>query len=564
MSAGGLSYSGLRTYAKATLPSVEMWGTNLNILKDPPKSIHTRRIDKVGQTQSILNAQDESGDRIAEAINVYARGVNPMVAVSFDNYSNNAGRSSPFQNKANASLPYKVRTFRPPVQRQEDLLPLSRLPRNWFYSYTNPSFPGVVQAAQCNEVGRSVHETITHPQASTNPSLPASNQTYLSSEYSGKSVSEDKRGVVAITNKSSSSSASSCAANNFERLSAGKVGEAILMDVSTQRSLPGVAAQTSSISKDPKQVHRNKRVYEAFSQRSVDRATGMVLEKTDTSKQVRADPLRGDATTNRSTREHFVQMDADTSTIPTKDYLYSSVKTKATAVFRKPATTPDNNPKALLEEPLRVCVAGTKRLRGGAQATDGASTSAIPTKPFLYHSAEAPRSSFVVRDSQEGSGVVTHSVQEEPLLASAASTRSFITSKRAFDDSATYEIHNAKRTPLHSVQTNTQTPYAMYLEPGVVAEQKRSRPLMEAGTAKDNAAMLEASRDAYQVQSRNGSKKTQPMLPKGGFEGQGSAVPVFNQYEHYNYAIDDPVRQDLRQRTASIMEGRHDTAPVFS
>ena len=45
--------SALTTYAKCTLPSVEGWGTNMNIVRDPPKSIHTRRKDKVGDTSEI-------------------------------------------------------------------------------------------------------------------------------------------------------------------------------------------------------------------------------------------------------------------------------------------------------------------------------------------------------------------------------------------------------------------------------------------------------------------------------------------------------------------------------
>jgi len=168
MSAGGLSYSGLRTSAKVTLPSVEMWGTNMNILKDPSKSVYTRRIDKVGDTQSILEAQDESGDRICEMINVYARGVNPMVSVSYDNFSNNSGGGNVFGNQTNASLPYKVENVRPPVLRQEDLLPLSRLPRNWFYSYTNPSFPDLVQASSCNEAEKCIQQNLIHTSAFTN------------------------------------------------------------------------------------------------------------------------------------------------------------------------------------------------------------------------------------------------------------------------------------------------------------------------------------------------------------------------------------------------------------
>lgn len=157
MSAGGLTYSMLTNSRKVTLPSVEMWNTNMNILKDPNKGIFTRRIDKVGSTQEILREQGDSGDRICEYINVYARGVNPMVGVSYDNYGTNGGtRSSITQRPQAVKLPYRVENVRPPVLRQEDLLPLSRLPRNWFYTYTNPQFPDFVQQMQCNETKSSV------------------------------------------------------------------------------------------------------------------------------------------------------------------------------------------------------------------------------------------------------------------------------------------------------------------------------------------------------------------------------------------------------------------------
>ena len=58
-----ISYSGLSNYGKATLPSVDTWGTNMNILKDPPKSIQTRRIDRVGQTSDITSMIDDSENR---------------------------------------------------------------------------------------------------------------------------------------------------------------------------------------------------------------------------------------------------------------------------------------------------------------------------------------------------------------------------------------------------------------------------------------------------------------------------------------------------------------------
>lgn len=152
-----LSYSALTTSRKSTLPSVEMWNTNLNILKDPPKSIYTRRIDKVGDTQQILLQQDDAGSRINEYINVYARNTNPMVGVSYNNYGNTQNRNG----RQQASLPYKVEQVRPPLLTQYDLQPLSRLPRDWFYAYTNPEFPNIVQNLQCNELSKSINTNRT-------------------------------------------------------------------------------------------------------------------------------------------------------------------------------------------------------------------------------------------------------------------------------------------------------------------------------------------------------------------------------------------------------------------
>ena len=72
-----LSYNCIFPRRTVTLLSVEMWGTNMNIVKQPYRSIHTRRIDKVGDTNAILEMHANSMDRIAENIQQYARGVNP-------------------------------------------------------------------------------------------------------------------------------------------------------------------------------------------------------------------------------------------------------------------------------------------------------------------------------------------------------------------------------------------------------------------------------------------------------------------------------------------------------
>lgn len=146
-----LSYSSLRTSPKVTLPSVEMWGTNMNILRDPPKSVYTRRIDKVSDTQQITLQEAESNDRRLENIKVYARNVNPMVGISYNNYGNSNSQKQ-------ASLPYKVENVRPPLLSQYDLQPLSRLPRDWFYTFSNPEFPQIFDNLQCNDINRCIQQ----------------------------------------------------------------------------------------------------------------------------------------------------------------------------------------------------------------------------------------------------------------------------------------------------------------------------------------------------------------------------------------------------------------------
>lgn len=64
-----ITYKGILGYkASVTLPSVEGWGTNNNILRDPPKSIMTRRIDKVNQDGSVNEMLYHSGDRLQKIL----------------------------------------------------------------------------------------------------------------------------------------------------------------------------------------------------------------------------------------------------------------------------------------------------------------------------------------------------------------------------------------------------------------------------------------------------------------------------------------------------------------
>lgn len=152
-----------------TLPSVSDWYKNTNILKDPPRAIVTRRIDKVGQTTDINEMVDASCDRASEAIRVYAKGVNPMVSVSYDNNSNNAGvygmgGFTSMSSKTQASVPYKAMNngaFRPPIRTQRDLLPLSRLPRVWFQAMSTPGFTDYSKSKYVPTIFRAVKDLLS-------------------------------------------------------------------------------------------------------------------------------------------------------------------------------------------------------------------------------------------------------------------------------------------------------------------------------------------------------------------------------------------------------------------
>jgi hypothetical protein len=134
--------------SKVTLPSVEGGFGTLNILRDPPKSIHTTYKPKVSDTSKITEMIDASGDRVCESIKKFARGVNPMVSVSYSNYGTNGGQMRDIMGSSSnrglsigqAYLPHRVvreGAFRPPIIPPEQLLPLSRMPRLPTSAYTN-------------------------------------------------------------------------------------------------------------------------------------------------------------------------------------------------------------------------------------------------------------------------------------------------------------------------------------------------------------------------------------------------------------------------------------------
>ncbi len=79
-----ISFSSITDSPKLNLDDVSDWYITNTIIKDPPKGITTRRIIKVGEDNDLLNAEDDSTDR-NDAILQFARNVNPMVSVQYNN-----------------------------------------------------------------------------------------------------------------------------------------------------------------------------------------------------------------------------------------------------------------------------------------------------------------------------------------------------------------------------------------------------------------------------------------------------------------------------------------------
>jgi len=149
-----VSYSGIvGRGGTLTLPSVDSGLGSMNILRDPPKSIMTRRRDRVGMTSSITEMQDMAADRVCENISVYARGVNPMVSVSYSNNGNgNMSGGIRSGGQTHAFLPYTIMkdgAFRPPIVSPEQLMPLSRQPRGNTQAFTQPGYADFSKKLMC-------------------------------------------------------------------------------------------------------------------------------------------------------------------------------------------------------------------------------------------------------------------------------------------------------------------------------------------------------------------------------------------------------------------------------
>src|SRR5579864_1374621 len=98
------------------------------IYKDPPKSVHTRKKERIEMGDVQHNIRNDDTGRLDDMLKTYQSNTNPSINVEYQNRGNLGGRHQLQQ----ARKPYRVdQSFRPPMRTLEDNLPLSRQKRVW-------------------------------------------------------------------------------------------------------------------------------------------------------------------------------------------------------------------------------------------------------------------------------------------------------------------------------------------------------------------------------------------------------------------------------------------------
>ena len=127
----------------AGLPSID----EVHILREPPKSIHTRKKERVDFSDVSYMVRDDSENRLSENINYIASGTNPHIDVMYSNANFVSGGSRTTTNMGQTmggggTSFYKALrdgAFRPPdLFSQQNTLPLSRMARPDTAVITNP------------------------------------------------------------------------------------------------------------------------------------------------------------------------------------------------------------------------------------------------------------------------------------------------------------------------------------------------------------------------------------------------------------------------------------------
>jgi hypothetical protein len=151
---------------------------SIHLYKDPPKGIFTRKYEPVNiaDVQYMVQADAMGGDptRINEGIQVFARGQNPMVEVSYQNAGGASTNSS--LGNAQVSNPYKVEVVRPPLMPLEVLQPISA-PR-MHQNYTITTNPGIYPQSVAGEYDKAkvrlMTQTYTTPAGYTRTNINSS------------------------------------------------------------------------------------------------------------------------------------------------------------------------------------------------------------------------------------------------------------------------------------------------------------------------------------------------------------------------------------------------------
>jgi hypothetical protein len=131
-------------YPKKYRGGINPAGPELNhILRDPPKSIYTRKYEPVNVADVMYmtrpGAEGSDSSRINENIQYIRRGINPMVKVMYSNAGGGSTNSS--LHNGQVSNPYKIEVVRPPLYPAATLQPISapRIHQN----YTITTNPGI-------------------------------------------------------------------------------------------------------------------------------------------------------------------------------------------------------------------------------------------------------------------------------------------------------------------------------------------------------------------------------------------------------------------------------------
>lgn len=156
-------YSAIKTYGKVSLPSVEGWGNQSSIVKDPLKSITTRRRVKIGTTNTILEMMEDSFDR-NDAFAPVKYGTNPHTESNVRS-NPNGSKSSSFYPKKNILPNRQDESIRIEVSAPRDMLALSRQSRP--RTSVAPVLKSVDHTIRLVNIGdqqqKEVHDTILKP-----------------------------------------------------------------------------------------------------------------------------------------------------------------------------------------------------------------------------------------------------------------------------------------------------------------------------------------------------------------------------------------------------------------